>query len=111
MSKKTTKTPAKKPAKAPVASPPVPDSGEEIAGDRHSVFDPIGRLHLADWFERWPEIFARRWPDSFEGVPFVESAFRMEQYTDDGTLVLRSELPGLDLDEDVKITVADDVLT
>ena len=74
--------------------------------------DPFARLGLSDWFDRWPDLFARRWPESFHGIPFVEESFRMEQFVeDDGTIVVRGELPGLDPDEDVTITIDDDRLT
>lgn len=89
-----------------------PVAVEEAATERHPTFDPFGRLNLGDWFDRWPEIFARRWPETFEGVPFVGAAMRMEQFTEqDGTFVLRAELPGIDPEADVTITVANDRLT
>ncbi len=70
------------------------------------------RLHLGEWFDRWPDIFARRWPEAFHDMPFVESSFRMEQLVeDDGTLVVRGELPGLDADKDVTIAIDADRLT
>lgn len=103
-STKSTKEAATKKSSSPAVAP------DEVT-DRPAMFDPFSRLHLSDWFDRWPEIFSRRWPESFEGVPFVESGFRMEQYRDDDALVVRGELPGLDPDEDVTITIADDVLT
>ncbi len=78
---------------------------------RSSLPDPFGRLHFGDWFDRWPEVFGRRWPERLEGLPFAESGFRIEQFMDDDTLIVRSELPGVDPDDDVKITVSDDVLT
>lgn len=79
---------------------------------RPSVFEPLERLHLADWFDRWPDMFARRWPESFQDLPFGGAAFRMERLVeDDGTVVVRSELPGLDPDEDVDITIENDRLT
>ena len=74
--------------------------------------DPFSRIGLTDWFDRWPELFARRWPESFHGLPFVDEGFRMEQFVeDDGTIVVRGELPGLDPDEDVTITLDADHLT
>lgn len=36
---------------------------------------------------------------------------RMEDYVDDGTYVLRAELPGIDPDDDLDISVDGDVLT
>ncbi len=74
--------------------------------------DPFSRIGLTDWFDRWPELFARRWPESFHGLPFVDDGFRMEQFVeDDGTIVVRGELPGLDPDNDVTITLDADHLT
>ncbi|WP_110241574.1 Hsp20/alpha crystallin family protein [Nocardioides gilvus] len=44
---------------------------------------------------------------SLGGAPFV----RIEDYMDEGTYVLRADLPGIDPDKDVEITTADDELT
>jgi HSP20 family protein len=51
---------------------------------------------LLDWFEEpWPA-----WLRFTSGRPF-----RVEDYVRDGTYVLRAELPGIDPDKDVEITV------
>jgi HSP20 family protein len=47
----------------------------------------------------------------FETDLFDRSWLRVEEYQDEGTLVVRAELPGIDPDKDVEISVADDVLT
>ena len=74
--------------------------------------DPFARIGLGDWLDHWPDLFARRWPESFHGLPFVDEGFKMEQFVDeDGTIVVRGELPGLDPDKDVSITMADDRMT
>mgnify|MGYP003573866110 CR=1 FL=1 len=68
---------------------------------------------FADWFDRWPEMFARRWPESFHAMTssFADRGFRMEQFVDeDGALVVRGELPGLDPEQDVTIVVEGDRL-
>lgn len=71
----------------------------------------------SDWFDHWPEMFARRWPESFRNMPFGAmpfggDPFRMEQFTDDdGTIVVRAELPGIDPDDDVEITIAEGRMT
>lgn len=73
--------------------------------------DPFSRSGITEWFDRWPEMFGRRWPE-LRGMPFGGETFSMEQFTeDDGTLVLRAELPGLTDDDDVSITVDDGRLT
>ena len=70
------------------------------------------RIGMADWFERWPDLLGRRWPDPFRNMPFFGEGCLLEQFTDDdGTIVLRAELPGLDVDEDVDIHVEDGRLT
>jgi len=105
MSKKSPAPKSKKSATSgsgATAVPPPPDA--------HSRPEPFPRM-FGDWFERWPEAFARRWPESFSGIPFVEAGFRMEHLVEeDGTVVVRGELPGLDPDEDVTITIEDDRL-
>lgn len=74
--------------------------------------EDVAPMSWSDWFDRFPDVFSRRWPESFRGMPFAGADLRMEQYTDDdGTLVLRAELPGLDPDEDVTVTVDEGRLT
>jgi HSP20 family protein len=62
-----------------------------------------GRRRLGlDWPERW-----RRWLD-FEAES--EKWLRVEQVKEDGTLVIRAEIPGIDPDKDVEVNVNDSVL-
>lgn len=71
-----------------------------------------GAVSLSDWFDHWPELFARRWPETFRNMPFGGEMFRMEQFVDDdGTLVLRGEMPGIDPHDDVTISIDDGMLT
>ncbi len=53
----------------------------------------------------WPDFqdLVQRW---FEG-DVDKSWLRVEEYVDDNTLVVRAELPDIDPDKDVDITVAD----
>jgi HSP20 family protein len=65
------------------------------------------QLRRWDWFEG-PDLF--RW---IEGVrPFfgAEDRIRVEEELTDDTLVIRAEMPGIDPDKDVEITVGDGVL-
>jgi len=56
---------------------------------------------LFDWLDApWPSF----WPMSAQ-------TFRVEDYTKDGRYVVRAELPGLDPDNDIEITVEAGVLT
>lgn len=66
----------------------------------------------------WPGLLSwleSSWPLEMGGVleaaPPGALAMRMEEFVEGDTLVVRAELPGVDPDTDVEITVADDVLT
>ena len=64
----------------------------------------------------WPELFG--WPFGEEGRGLAERLFgwkedlpRVEAYQEDGELVIRAEMPGIDPAQDVDIAVADGMLT
>ncbi|HSK28182.1 MAG TPA: Hsp20/alpha crystallin family protein [Jiangellales bacterium] len=59
-----------------------------------------GWPELLDWFERGMPM---RWPGG--------AAIRVEDYLEEGRYVLRAELPGVDPDQDVDVTVSDGALT
>jgi HSP20 family protein len=59
-----------------------------------------------------PTVFGRRlfeWPESWKDF-MEESALKVEEFEDEGELVVRVEMPGIDPDKDVEITVADHTL-
>ncbi len=66
----------------------------------------------------WSELFSRlTWPEelvtgmrSLRERGVWEHPVRVEEYTEGDTLVIRAELPGLDPDKDVEISVAEGVL-
>jgi HSP20 family protein len=53
--------------------------------------------------------FPRLFDDMFTDVEGREM-IKVEQFTEDGTFVLRAEMPGIDPDKDVQITVDHDLL-
>ena len=60
----------------------------------------------------WPDLFGARmfdvptvWKDLFD-----DSEMKVEEFRDGDTLVVRAEMPGIDPDKDVEITVADRML-
>jgi HSP20 family protein len=60
----------------------------------------------------WPTWFGRRgfdWPEPFKDL-FEDTTMKVEEFEDDGHLVVRAEMPGIDPDEDVEITVSDGML-
>jgi len=67
-------------------------------------------------------VFGRRWPDLFEWPSFPawpdhlrqlvsENPMKIEEFTDEGNLVVRAEMPGIDPDNDLEINVVDGTLT
>ena len=70
----------------------------------------------ADVFSRFDRMFeewARMMP--FHAMAFprwreAEELIRVEEFREDGTLVIRADLPGIDPDKDVELTVSDGIL-
>jgi HSP20 family protein len=58
----------------------------------------------------WPEWFGRAFSDWPTPWREFDDAIKVEEFEDDGNLVVRAEMPGIDPDEDVEITVADGTL-
>ena len=67
---------------------------------RHAV--PARFPDLLDWLDSpWSAV-----------LPFGPAhTFRVEYYTEDGTYTIRAELPGLDPEQDVEVTVKSGMLT
>jgi len=58
-------------------------------------------------FGRWPDLFRRPlvvWPDT------MDEFLKVEQFHENGTLVVRAEIAGIDPDKDVEVTVTDGTL-
>lgn len=91
------------------------DTTVEKAAEVETPTTTPGALTWSDWFDHWPELFARRWPETFRNMPFGGfggDMFRMEHFTEkDGTMVVRAELPGIDVTEDVEIEIDEGRLT
>lgn len=60
----------------------------------------------------WPDWFARRMfdlPETWKDL-MTDTDMKVEEFQDDGHLVVRAEMPGIDPDKDVEITVSDHTL-
>lgn len=68
-------------------------------------WEPFG-LDLPIWMRR---IFDDRPSAFFEGV-LDRSFLRVEQYVEDGNLIVRAEMPDIDIDKNVDISVHDGLL-
>ena len=57
----------------------------------------------------WPAWFARPFADlpAFWNDLMESTALKVEEYEDDGQRVVRAEIPGIDPEKDVEITVSD----
>lgn len=59
----------------------------------------------------WPfALLPFRWFDELFRVPAGEQVIRVEEFTKDNTLVVRAELPGIDPEKDVEVTVEGELL-
>lgn len=76
---------------------------------RPDVGEPWG--WFSDWVEDWPRMFGRRFPTIPMWAPAGADLIRVEQYADGGALVIRAELPGVDPDEGIDVSVRNDRLT
>lgn len=74
------------------------------------AFDPFARFdRLERFFDDWPAAFGFR-----RLLPFVEDdaewMIRVDELREKDALVIRAELPGIDPDKDVEITVTEGML-
>ena len=58
--------------------------------------------HLFDWPFRRPMVFFS---------PMDEDALHVEEFTENGNLVIRADMPGIDPEKDVEISVSDGMVT
>ena len=70
---------------------------------------------VQDWFDRWadqlgmrlPEFLGNRLPEFWGAGRELAGVIRIEEHADEDGLTIRGELPGIDPDRDVEITVED----
>ncbi len=78
---------------------------EPRALEAPDVFDRFDRL-----FEDWSRMLPFRGTPLFGRHLLPEDVIRVDEYHEDGALVVRADLPGIDPDNDVTLTVSDGVL-
>ena len=76
----------------------------EPHGEAADVFSRFDRM-----FEEWARMMPFR-PMLFQRWREAEELIRVEEFREDGTLVIRADLPGIDPDKDVELTVSDGML-
>lgn len=68
-------------------------------------------VHRRQWTD-WPaSALPERWRRLFDADLEHDGWLRMEEYREGDELVVRAEIPGIDPDKDVEISMADDVLS
>ena len=70
------------------------------------VFGSIDRT-FGRMFEMWPSF---RWPMATFRQWLPDSFIRVDEFRQDGFLVIRADLPGIDPDKDVELTVSNGML-
>ncbi len=76
----------------------------EPRGEAADVFSRFDRM-----FEEWARMMPFR-PMMFPRWREAEELIRVEEFREDGTLVIRADLPGIDPDKDVELTVSGGIL-
>jgi HSP20 family protein len=76
----------------------------EPHGEAADVFGRFDRL-----FDDWMRLMPFR-PVLFSHLREAEDLIQVEEFREDGTLVVRADLPGIDPDKDVEVTVSDGML-
>jgi HSP20 family protein len=76
----------------------------ESHGEAADVFSRFDRM-----FEEWARMMPFR-PMLFPRWREAEELIRVEEFREDGTLVIRADLPGIDPDKDVELTVSGGIL-
>ncbi|HEX5366220.1 MAG TPA: Hsp20/alpha crystallin family protein [Acidimicrobiales bacterium] len=74
---------------------------EPRAGESTDLFDRFDRM-----FDEWTRELPFRWP-LFAGREASSAMIPVDEFQDGGDLVVRAELPGVDPEKDVEVTVAD----
>jgi HSP20 family protein len=83
-------------------------TGEERSGEVEAV-RPGPWWMAPDWFGRmWPDLFSQRVP---ELLGSGGDAMRVEEFREDGSLVVRVEIPDVDPEKDIEVTVDRDRLS
>jgi HSP20 family protein len=76
----------------------------EPRGEAADVFSRFDRM-----FDEWARMMPFR-PMMFPRWREAEELVRVEEFREDGTLVIRADLPGIDPDKDVELTISDEIL-
>jgi HSP20 family protein len=78
---------------------------------RPKTVEPVDIFDRFDhMFEDWTRMLPFRRPATLAREWATEELIKVDEYRENGSLVVRAELPGIDPDKDVEITVSDGML-
>jgi HSP20 family protein len=84
---------------------------EEMVGLMKRETKPVDLFDRFDrMFDEWAKSLAARRPMLFGHELMTEDVIRVDEFHEDGTLVVRAELPGIDPEKDVELTVSEGML-
>jgi HSP20 family protein len=79
--------------------------------------DGMTSMMSRDWPARWREWLAAGFPERLRAFELPElddwfgrEGMRLEEYREDDVVVVKAEMPGIDPEKDVEITISDDTL-
>ena len=75
----------------------------------YTVFGSVDRA-FERMFDMWPTLLPLRGPVATTRRWLTESYLPVNEYYQDGSLVIRAEIPGIDVDKDVDVTVTGGML-
>jgi HSP20 family protein len=90
--------------------------GDAMAGllkRRHEAVEPVETPETVDLFDRTFDEWMATWPFRRPALLarwMPEDLIKVDEFRGNGTLVVRAELPGIDPDKDVELTVTDRML-
>lgn len=96
----------KKTSKAKTETPAEEDRSAVAVAERPQLVEPFGSM--AEWLDQWPTMFGMRMPDPMdrlERLMGTSDLLRVEEVTDGDDFVIRVEIPGVDPDRDIEISV------
>jgi HSP20 family protein len=80
---------------------------------RYEAEEPVETIETVDLFDRMFDDWMSMWPFRRPALLarwMPADLIKIDEYRENGTLVVRAELPGIDPDKDVELTVTDGML-
>ncbi len=85
---------------------------KQVEAKEAATVSAVRSTAVPEWFDRWlgDWSFPRSWAQLQRALPGGPELLNVEEYTEGDELVVRAEMPGIDPDKDVDISVTDHTL-